>query len=295
MLDIQLRIFKMVAEKKSFSLAAQELHLTQSSVSQQIQNLEAYYGVKLFDRLHRRIMITQAGSQLYPYAVELERLYQEAREAMLDVRAEVSGRLHIGASMTIGEYLMPRLLVRFSRLYPQVDIAMDIFNTEQITAMVLAGRINLGFVEGPYEVSGILQGTVFDRDALVIVAPPGHRAIGPVPVTLGELMEERWVLREKTSGTRKIYEQFLGGHGYDTATLNVVMELGSTQAVKEAVKAGLGITAISRLAVADEIERGEVGVVALEEGSIDRPFTMLYHREKFCTRAVETFRRFVLE
>ena len=171
-LDIQLQIFKTVVDKKSFSLAALELHMAQSSVSQQIQNLERHYGVKLFDRINRRVLLTEAGLQLYPYAIQLERLYQEACKSMSELTDNIDGKLHIGASLTIGEYLMPEILVGFSRLYPQVKISMDIANTEEITAMVVSGTVNVGFVEGPFEMCGVLRCQPFYGDELVVIAPP---------------------------------------------------------------------------------------------------------------------------
>lgn len=293
MLDIQLRIFKAVAEKKSFSRAAQELHMTQSSVSQQIQNLETYYGVKFFDRLHRKIELTQAGAALYPYAVEIERLYDRAQKAMQGIMQVISGKLHIGASLTIGEYLMPGILVSFSTLYPQVDIAMDIYNTEQITAMVVNGDINLGFVEGPYEAPEAIIAKNCGGDELVIIAPVSCKRLKGGFHKLSELLSERWVMREKNSGTRQVFEQYVVANGFDINSINVIMELGSTQAIKEAVKAGLGIAAISQLSVADEIRHGELSVISLAEGSLERKFTMLRHRERFQTSAIECFIQFV--
>lgn len=295
MVDIQLRIFKAVVEKNSFSRAAQELHMTQSSVSQQIQNLETHYGVKLFDRLHRKIELTQAGSALYPYAVEIERLYDQARKTMQGILQVISGRLHIGASLTVGEYLMPEILVSFSMLYPQVDIAMDIYNTEQITTMVVNGDINLGFVEGPYEAPEAIIAKNCGGDELVVIAPASCKRLKGGFHKLSELLPERWVMREKNSGTRQVFEQYVAANGFEISSINVVMELGSTQAIKEAVKAGLGIAAISKLSVADEIRHGELAVIALAEGSLERKFTMLRHREKFQTSAVERFSQFVLE
>lgn len=295
MLDIQLKVFKTVVEKKSFSRAAQELFMTQSSVSQHIHNLENYYGVKLFDRLYRKTALTSAGAALYPYAVEVERLYGQARKTMQGITHVISGRLHIGASLTIGEYLMPRILVAFSRLYPQVDIAMDIFNTEQITLMVTQGAINLGFVEGPFESAEILVAEPCGGDELVIIAPGVSRLDDNVPQSLQELLLERWVMRERNSGTRNIFERFISGHGYNIADLNIVMELGSTQAVKEAVKGGLGIGAISRLTVAEDVKRGDIRVIPVKEGEIGRIFTMLSHRDMFQTSTVEKFSEFMLE
>lgn len=295
MLDIQMQIFKCVAEKKSFSLAAQELHMTQSSVSQQIQNLECYYGVKLFDRLHRRIMITQAGAALYPYATELERLYQEANKTMRGLMDDISGRLHIGASMTIGEYLLPEMLVLFSRMYPRVAISMETENTERIISRVISGDVNIGFVEGLYEPIDTLIDTRCGGDQLVIVAPANYKLPTcngwPIEVIAGE----RWVLREPNSGTRRVFEQFLNKHGCNASALNVVMELSSTEAIKSSIKAGMGMGALSRLAVAAEVQRGELQLVPLREGKIERSFTMLCHRERFVTSAVEKFAAFIAE
>ncbi|EAX48998.1 transcriptional regulator, LysR family [Thermosinus carboxydivorans Nor1] len=293
MLDLQLLVFKTVVEKNSISLAAQELHMTQSAVSQHIQNLETHFGVKLFDRLHRRIAITAAGEALYPYAVELETLYQRAQKAIQTLTDDVSGRLRIGASLTIGEYIMPKVLVMFRQLYPNVDMTMEIYNSEQITAMVIDGVLDVGFIEGPFQLSGNICAVPCGGDELAVIAPPSHPLACGEPCALGALLSQRWVMRERTSGTRRFFELFVEKAGYALDRLNVVMELGSTQAIKEAVKAGFGIAAISILAVSDEVERGEMRPIVLQEGPVRRDFTMIYNAEKFCTLAVEKFLAFV--
>ena len=178
MLDVQLQIFKTVVEKKSFSLAAQELHMTQSSVSQHIQALEIYFGAKLFDRLHRRICLTEAGSALYPYAVSLERLYQEARDTMSGQLDLVTGRLSIAASMTIGEYLLPKILVQFNQLYPKVSIAMEIENTERVIGKTVEGAADVGFVEGLYKPVSDLEASVFAVMTWLLLSQPGAAIVG---------------------------------------------------------------------------------------------------------------------
>jgi DNA-binding transcriptional LysR family regulator len=293
MLDTQLQIFKCVVEKGSFSLAAQELYMTQSSISQQIHSLECYYGVKLFDRMHRRIVITQAGKALYPYAVELERLYLEAGKTLHGLMDVISGRLDIGASLTIGEYLLPESLVQFSRLYPLVNISMTIENTEKIISKVIEGSLSLGFVEGLYNPVAALADIRFSGDRLVIIATPAYEAAAPDCAPLAQLIKERWVLREPDSGTRRVFEQFVQQHGSDVSALNIAMELSSTEAIKNAVKAGIGLGVMSYLAVVNEVKRGELIVVPIQEGAIERDFTMLYHREKFQTLAVEKFSAFI--
>lgn len=294
MFDTRLYIFKAVADRKSFSLAAQDLYMTQSAVSQYIGALEAYYGLRLFNRLHRRISLTEAGEKLYSYVVEIEKLYQEAEKAMRSLAGSVSGRLHIGASLTIGEYLLPEVLAKFNQSFPSVDIAMDIFNTEQITNMVLEGQVDAGFIEGALELPPSLDGQVCGGDELVIIAPKtGTPYDGPV--TIEKLLEQRWIVRESTSGTRTSFEAFLSKYAYDPTALNIGMELGSTQAIKEAVKSGLGIAPISSLAVANEVERGEFRILSLIEGPVSRSFTLITNRNKVRTYTTEKFLEFVLQ
>ncbi|ABZ83517.1 transcriptional regulator, lysr family [Heliomicrobium modesticaldum Ice1] len=292
MLDSQLAIFKTVVDKGSISLAAQELHMTQSAVSQQILNLEAHFSVKLFDRLHRRLLITTAGKTLYPFAVELEQLYGRARNAMQELTQDISGLLRIGASMTIGEYLLPKLLVLFRQTHPRVSIAMDVSNSDHITAMVATGQLDLGFIESPDQLPGVLTAFPCGGDQLVIVGPAD--TADSAPLSLAELFQHHWVLREPLSGTRRFFEQFLQSRGAQPADLQVVMELGSTQAIKEAVKAGLGFSVLSRFAVTEEVAQQSLAIIPLAEGPIDRTFTLFYHREKFTTLAVDSFLDFIL-
>ncbi|MZP30732.1 LysR family transcriptional regulator [Heliobacterium undosum] len=291
MLDTQLSIFKTVVDRGSISLAAQELHMTQSAVSQQILNLEAHFSVKLFDRLHRRLLITTAGKTLYPFAVELEQLYGRARNAMQELTQDISGLLRIGASLTIGEYLLPKLLVLFRQTHPRVSITMDVYNSDQITAMVVTGQLDLGFIESPDQLPGVLIPFPCGGDQLVIVGPADFA--NSAPLSLAELFQRRWVLREPMSGTRRFFEQFLESHGARPDDLQVVMELGSTQAIKEAVKAGLGFSVLSRFAVMEEVAQNALAIIPLAEGRIDRTFTLFYHREKFTTLAVDSFLDFI--
>ena len=292
MLDTRLRTFITVTDRKSFSLAAQELYMTQSAISQHIHSLEAYYGVRLFDRLPRRILLTPAGEQLYHDAKEIERQSLETEKAILDMANLVRGRLHIGASLTIGEYLLPGILVDFNRLYPDVDITMDVFNSEQVKTLVLEGQLDVGFIEGPAEMPACLHCLPWGGDELIVIAPPKYEDMAP-PLLLSRLMTAQWILREPSSGTRNSFEVFLVSQGYDPSTLNTRMQLGSTRAVKEAVKAGLGLTSISSLAVAEEVARGEYRVLQLSEGPIKREFTCIYHRDKFRTHSTEKFLSFI--
>ncbi|BBB89660.1 MAG TPA: LysR family transcriptional regulator [Methylomusa anaerophila] len=293
MLDVQLKIFKTIVEQNSFSKAAEVLHMTQSAVSQQIQHLEDFYDVKLFDRFYRRIHATPAGEALYPYAVHIDRLYQEAERMLQEFAGDISGRLHLGASLTIGEYVLPEILVAFQQQYPRVDIAMEVCNTEEVVEKVRDGILNVGFVEGPFLPSDHLICQPCGGDSLVVIAAGAMAQ--PEPATkLVKLMQEKWVMREPTSGTRRVFEEFLRAHDCEPSALHIVMELGSTQAIKEAVKAGLGISVVSRRAVSLEFNHCALQAVQLTEGEITRPFSLVYHKDKFRTYTVETFLAFAL-
>ena len=293
MLDVQLKIFKTIVEQNSFSKAAEVLHTTQSSVSQQIQHLEEYYGVKLFDRFYRRIRTTPAGEALYPYAVSMDRLCKEAEKTMQEFSTDIGGKLSLGASLTLGEYILPSVLVSFQNLYPQVGISMEVCNTEAVMERVRTGKVNIGFVEGPFAASEQLVSHACGGDRLVVIT--GRQSEFPDKPALGGLLQAKWVMRNAASGTRTVFENFIREHGSDPAALNVVMELESTQAIKEAVKAGLGISVVSDKAVAAELASGELKAVDLAEGTMLRPFTMLYHKSKFRTQAAEVFSTFVLQ
>lgn len=293
MIDTRLRTFLAVSDRKSFSQAAQDMYLTQSAVSQHVHSLEAYYGVKLFDRLNRRIQLTAAGEKLYSYATSMQKQSWETERAMRNLGGEVRGRLHIGASLTVGEYLLPSRLINFQLLYPGVDITMEVYNTEQIRDLVIDGQVDVGFIEGPVDLPPNLNCMPWGHDELIVIAPPGY-SVSEVSVTMGSLDAENWILREPLSGTRKSFEAFLSNCGFDITTLNVRMELGSNQAIKEAVKAGLGLAPISNLAVLDELARDEFRSLRLVEGPIQREFSCIYHQNKFQSHVTEKFMEFIL-
>jgi len=202
MLDTRLYVFKAVADQKSFTLAAQQLYMTQSAVSHYIAGLESHYGLKLFDRMHRKIALTMAGEKLYDYAAEIEKLCQEAEKEMRGLASSVSGRLHIGASLTIGEYVLPELLARFNQLYPSVDITMDIFNSDQIAHKVIAGKVDAGFIEGKLDLADTIDYHECGGDELVIIAPV-KGALPEGVVSIEMLMDQRWIMRAAPRQSRK--------------------------------------------------------------------------------------------
>ncbi|MGI9862010.1 selenium metabolism-associated LysR family transcriptional regulator [Moorella naiadis] len=292
MLDTQLLVFKAVADQKSFSRAARVLHLTQPAISLHIHHLEEYFGTRLLDRNNRQVTLTEAGRVLYQYSLELSRIYDEARKALADISGTVKGRLVVGATLTLGEYFLPRVTGQFKRQYPEVDITLQIANTTEIMRRVLEGAVDLGFIEGQAAHPNLIQKDL-SQDELVLIIPPGHPWSGRAEIKPEELKKEPLILREEGSGTRQVAEAGLKKAGLEPSMLNIIMELGSTQAIKEAVEAGLGIAIISRLAIKKESRHNLLQVVKLRGADFHRTFHIIFNRHKFRSAPVEAFFKFL--
>ncbi|WP_039835366.1 LysR family transcriptional regulator, partial [Paenibacillus sonchi] len=248
----QLHIFYTVSERGSFSAAAQTLHMTQPAVTMQVQALEDYFGAKLFDRSSKKIMLSEAGRTLLPFALRSIQLMRETDQAMAAFTHMLEGRLLLGASLTIGEYVLPRLLGPFGKAYPHISIMMKVMNTSQLLEEIHKHQLNFGLIEAPVSHPDMVIEPVMG-DELKLIVPREHPLAGKDEVTLAEALEHPFVLREQGSGTRRVMEEQLLAKGLDPGAMRVVMELGSTGAVKSAVEAGLGITIISTSSVKHEV------------------------------------------
>ncbi|KYH32325.1 HTH-type transcriptional regulator CysL [Moorella mulderi DSM 14980] len=288
MLDIQLLAFKAVAQKKSFSKAANELHISQPAISAHIQALEDRFNTRLLDRTNRKVTLTEAGKLLYKYALELSELYDRAEKAMAEISGTVKGHLLLGGTLTIGEYVLPPMIGYFKSLYPDVDLTLEIANTERIVRRVVQHTLDLGLIEGPASHPDLIFEDFF-HDELVVVVPPNHPWAGRRSVSVKELPGHPFILREPGSGTRVVMEENLKMLGVDPAELKIIMELGSTQAIKEAVKAGMGISIISNLTVKIESRYNLLREIHIKEKPFRRNFQVAYNRHKFRTRATEAF------
>lgn len=266
----QLEVFASVAHRLSFSDAGRVLHLSQPAVSQQIARLEAELGSKLFERSTRRVRLTAAGTALLARTDTLMREHAEARRAVAAAEGRVAGELRVAASLTIGGYVLPPAIAELSLRHPEVRTHVTIQNTEQVIASLLAGRVDVGFVEGEWIEELSLTFRPIRPDELVLVAPPRHRFASFDRVPIGELANESFVLRETGSGTRHVAEAYLRKAGLDTASLRVVAELSGIDAIKAAVAAGLGVSIISLSALPPEtamslIVRRIAGVTMIRE------------------------------
>jgi DNA-binding transcriptional LysR family regulator len=280
-----IEIFCAVVELKSFSKAAQALHLTQPTVSIHIKALEEEFSTKLLDRLGRTILPTQDGEILYRYAREIMNLKENARLAMQRVSGAVSGNLTIGASTIPGEYIVPQLLAQFKKTYPGVFPTLKIGDSNDIYESVLAGEVDLGIIGTPVKDRNIVIRKFLD-DELLLVAPPGCKA----SVLHKDAMRKIPLLvRETGSGSRASIEEYLKRLGLATDALNIVAEIGSSQALVQAVKSGMGMAFLSSLCVAGEIKRGTLKSVKLKGAAITRNFHIITHRLRFNTRTCAAF------
>jgi DNA-binding transcriptional LysR family regulator len=261
-----LAVFHAVAQAGGMTLGAERLDISQPAASKQVQELERALGVHLFDRIGRRVHLSQAGEILADYARRLFALAREAETAMADVRAVDRGRLVVGASTTIGAYLLPGVAAEFWRRHPKVELLVEIENTEQVHRRLAGLDLDVGLTEGLVEEEE-LDAEVFHRDELVVIASPGHPLAGNPRVPLSSLQHEPFILREPGSGTRAVEERALARL---KLPVRVVMALGSTEAVKRVVSEGVGLAIVSRLSVRTECAAGLLAVLPVAGLHIER-------------------------
>ncbi len=281
----QLRIFSLVARLGSFSRAAEEMHISQPSVSIQVADLERSLGVELFEQLGKRIYLTDAGRVLEDYARRILGLVDEASSAVAEVTDLHRGRLAVGATTTPGTYLLPKVLSRFQERFPKITLTLEIANTRRIQERLLRNELDLGVVDEEVNSHNLVVRPVLE-DELVMVVVPTHPLASTGAVPVSALRGHRVILRERGSGTREAIEAALRGAGVEIAPS---MELASSEAIKEAVAVGLGSAILSRLAVAAETAAGRLAIVPLADLAIKRPFFLIHHRDKRMGVAIQAF------
>ncbi|EGG38245.1 MULTISPECIES: selenium metabolism-associated LysR family transcriptional regulator [Paenibacillus] len=291
----QLHIFYTVAERGSFSAAAQALHMSQPAVTMQVQALEEYFGTKLLIRSTKRMELSEAGRTLLPFARRSLELSQETDAAMAAFSNKLQGRLQLGASLTIGEYVLPRLLGPFGREYPDISIMLKVMNTTQILEEIASHQLNFGLIEAPVEHPDMVLDAVME-DELKLIVPSSHPlAQREDAIYLKDVLTYPFVLREKGSGTRKVMEDVLLERGHDPESIQTVMELGSTGAVKSAVEEGLGITMLSTSTVKHETALGLVKMIDIADASFKRNFYSIHLRSALLPMSAMTFLAYLRE
>lgn len=273
--SFRLTVFRIVAERQSFTNAAEILHVSQPAVTAHVKALEEALGVRLFERTNTGARLTRAGERLHAYARNVNQLTQDTLRDIGSMSGEERGRLCIGASTTIAQYLLPRLLAGFLQVHPRIDLSVLSANTERIVEQVLARKMDLGLIEGPPGTSE-LRLESFVQDEIVVIVAADHpfaarQGSGP---TVAELASEPLLLRESGSGTRRVVEDALRKAGVALRGLRIVMELDSTEALKSGVEAGLGVAFVSRWALRQNPSQS-VRAIHVEGLEINRTFQFI--------------------
>lgn len=290
MADRRLHVFYTVARLLSFTKAAETLHMTQPAVTFQVRQLEEYFNTRLFDRTHNRISLTEAGQRVYEYAERIFQLYNEMENSVRELTGDISGVLILGASTTIAEYMLPALLGDFKAKYPDVNLRLKVSNTDGIVSMVEHNVIDLGVVEAPVTNKNLAV-DVCRTDRLVAIVPPGHPLADKETIPLSAITEYPYICREEGSGTREVILDYLKEAGIDPSQLNIIMELGSLEALKGAVESNIGISIVSKATLVKEIRLGTLHVLNLDP-PLQRPFSFVHQKHKFRQRAMEELLEF---
>ncbi len=287
---VQLETFVRVAERQNYTRVADELHLTQPGVGQQVRALERQFGVKLVDIVHRRPILTEAGAFLAARAGDVLGMMAALEREMKEFAAARNGDLNVGATLTIGTYVLPALLARFAESNPGVRVHVEVANTTDMAERIRSGNLSLALVEGPLT-DEKLAIEVFQPDHLVLVLPPGHRFAGK-RIVARDLAQEPFVWREQGSGTRVIAEAALAGRGVYPP---VSLELPSGEGVARAVEAGVGVTILSRLVVERALNDDRLATAELTDLDLSRTLRLVTVRARTLSPAARAFRQMLLD
>ncbi len=290
----QIEIFCSVVRLRSFSKAAETLFLTQPTVSGHIKNLEHELGVKLLDRLGKRALPTEAGEILFRHGLRLIEERDRVRQEIDKVTGRVSGVLRIGGSTIPGAYLLPPLIGAFKTLHPSISVHLSIADSARVTEAVLSGDLGIG-VTGARDADSHLEVHPFQSDELVVAVPARHRWVKRRAVDLEDLRTEPFILREQGSGTRKIMEDRLEHAGFSTGNMNVAAVVGSSDAVRQAVKAGLGVSILSERALKDDIDAGRLSAVRIKGVRMERKFYIILLKGRNRSPLCRSFLEFILK
>jgi len=288
----RLHIFCRVVELRSFSGAAKAVYLSQPTVSSHIKDLEDHFECRLFDRLGREVIPTKAGNLLYDYATKIVALKQEAENALAEFQGKIKGRLTIGGSTIPAAYILPPLLGKFKEDYPGIVVTLIQGDTERIIEDTLAGNVELGIVGAKAQESQLVQKKIID-DEMFLIVPRKHRWTSKRYVPVDELFREPFIMREAGSGTRKSIQQVLEKAGQSLGALNVVAEMGSTEAVRQGIKAGMGVSILSECAVGEELAEGSLHKVRIRGLSFKRAFYLTTHKHRTQSPLCRTFIKFL--
>ncbi|MHB0887621.1 LysR family transcriptional regulator [Acidithiobacillus sp.] len=286
----QIQVFAAVARHQSFTRAGHELHLSQPAVSMQIKLMEEQVGLPLFEQLGRKIYLTEAGHELARYSTAIAQQLDEAAQVINDLKGLAGGHLHIAVATT-GAYIAPYLLAAFARLHPHLKVSMDVTNREALLHQLADNEVDLAVMGRPTEELA-LDATAFLDNPLVVIAPPGHPLSRHPQISLQDLAEYPFIVREAGSGTRSAAERFFSKAG---VSLQTSMEMSSHEAIKHAVRAGMGLGIASLHTIREEVTAGHLVILAVQGLPIQRHWYLVHRQGKRLSAAAQAFRDFLLQ
>ena len=286
--DHKLKVFCTVAETKSFSKASEIIHLTQPAVSLLVQAIEEIYETKLFDRASNTVTLTPAGEMLYKYAKEILNLYAAAEKNIGEITGFVKGSISLGASSTIGNYLLPGVIADFRKTHPKIKVHLLVGNTKRIVELLNSGNIDIGLVEGDVARQKMVVEKLI-ADELVLIVSPLHPWAKKKSISVVEIAKEPFIFREEGSGTRQVIEKYLGKYRITPQDMMTFLVLGSTEAIKETVESTMGIAIVSRWAIRKEMKYGTLKPLSFKEEKMLREFSMIFQKNAISSHAVDEF------
>ena len=294
MIDLtRLKAFIFAAESLSFSEAAKQLHLTQPTVSHHIKNLERTLGVELFTRSGHTLMLTEAGRLLLPFAHDLIHQANEVQDMMSSLQQKIVGHLRIACSTTSGKYILPQLAARFSQRFPGIKVSIMACTSQYIIPELLEGEANLAVVSS-YDLCGdVLECQEFFNDLITLIVPVGHPWASRQFVEPADLLDEDVILREPTSGTRRVLMTELAKHDISLDDLRIYLEMGNAEAIVRTVEAGYGVSFVSTLAAEWALKVGRVVSVPVADLELRRKVYMVRRSLDTPNRPQEVFWSFV--
>lgn len=290
----QLKVFCKVVDMKSFSKAGGAVYLSQPTVSSHIKDLEESIGCRLIDRLPKKAVPTKAGELLYGYAKKLLALRDEAETALAEFQGMVKGRLAVGGSTIPGVYILPQIVGRFTRKYPAVKISLALGDTDVVIDKILSGELELGVVGAQVE-DGRLEQDLLFQDEMRLVVPASHKWAKKKNIGLDELQKEPFIIRESGSGTLKSIQRSFEQKGRSIRKLNVAAEMGSTEAVCQAVKADAGVSILSTLAVSEDICGGRLKALKIRGLDLTQRFYVTRLKKRTPSPLCKSFFDFLKE
>lgn len=292
MIDSKLITFITLGKTKNFTKAAEILNLTQPAVSQHIKALEGYYEVNLIQKYGKQMKLTEEGELLYKYAVEIESK-SKIIKSVLKNKSSIIKKYNMGATLTIGGYVLPEILGNYKKIHENVDIILQVYNTELILEKFIKGELDIAMVEGPFDKNKINH-TKFKEDELVLAVSPNHNFANRKEVTIDEVLNGNLILREKGSGTRQIFENKLLQQGYCLSKENIHMEIGDINAIISLIEADLGYSIISKEALKIQIQLKRIIAVPIKEFKILREFNFIYNKDS-SKEFIESFINFCVK